>query len=91
MALMGVEGLLCGGQRFVECANVLLEGNADINNADRYQWTPLHTASANGHVDCVKVWWCDFFRVVDEKTISHFRCCAAPHRLECQPKCQNRP
>jgi ankyrin repeat protein len=28
---------------------------ADINSADNAQWTPLHEASLNGHVGCIKI------------------------------------
>jgi ankyrin repeat protein len=34
---------------------ILLHAKADVNKADRNDWTPLHDASYNGHVDCVKV------------------------------------
>ena len=40
---------------FVECAKVLLEANADVHKANDSGWNPLHPASYNGHVECVKV------------------------------------
>ena len=78
---------------FVECSKVLLEANAEVNRVDDDGWTPLHTTSYYGHVECVKVWWwCDILSFVwMKKTISHFCCCAAPHRLEGQRECQNIP
>ena len=52
---------------FVECTKLLLEANAHVDKADREGWTPLHSASCNGHAECVKVRWGDTFSFVWKK------------------------
>ena len=39
----------------VEIVKLLLDKEADVNVADKEEWTPLHVASENGHVEVVKL------------------------------------
>lgn len=38
----------------LECVKVLLEANANLDEADLEKWTPMHHAVKHGHNACVK-------------------------------------
>jgi len=39
---------------FLQVAEMLIGGGADVNAADDYGYTPLHIASKHGHVEAVQ-------------------------------------
>jgi ankyrin repeat protein len=39
----------------VDCATLLLDSGANINDVDKYGWTALKAASYTGAIDCVKL------------------------------------
>jgi len=39
----------------LEYPTALINAKADVSKANKYDRTPLHIASANGHVECVQV------------------------------------